>query len=66
MGSIIFFIVGFLCRHFCQRKAKKETEISSPTKEKETPYYDNIDQFDVQPKQFEQNVAYGQVSQENF
>lgn len=38
----------------------------SPHKEKETPYYDNIDQFDVQPKQFEQNVAYGQVSQETF
>ena len=33
----------------------------SPEK-KQTPYYDDIDQFDMQPKHLKQNVAYGPVS----
>ena len=64
VGSTMFFVVGFLCGHFCQRKEKKKAEMASPpAEEKQTPYYANIDQFDIQPKQ---NVAYGQVSQTNL
>ena len=62
----MFFVVGFLCGRFCQQKEKNKAEMGSPPEEKQTPYYDNIDQFDIQPKQLEQNVAYGQVSQTNL
>ena len=61
--SVLFFIIGFLCRHFCQKK--KKTDITSQPEETQPqiPYYDSIDQFDIQSKV---NVAYGQVSLTNI
>ena len=54
LASILFFIVGFLCRHFCPKTSK--------TTNQTIPIYDN-----VQPKQYERelklnaNIAYGPV-----
>ena len=61
-SSVLFFIVGFLCRHFAYVCGKREplSETVSPPEEKPTPLYD-----DVMPRQQEQelelntNVAYG-------
>ena len=62
VSSVLFFIVGFLCRHFAHFCGKREplSETVSPPEEKPTPLYD-----DVIPQQHEQelelntNVAYG-------
>ena len=64
VGSVLFFIVGFLCGHFC-RKEKQTTRSRTVSQRKKTqgaPYYD-----DVVLKQHEQelelkeNIAYGPV-----
>ena len=62
IGSVLFFIIGFLCGHFAYVCGKREplSETVSPPEEKPTPLYD-----DVIPRQQEQelklntNVAYG-------
>ena len=62
IGSVVFFVVGFLCGHFAYvcRKREPLSETASPPEEKPTPLYD-----DVIPRQQEQelelntNVAYG-------
>ena len=65
--SVLFFTVGFLCGYFCRNQQKDKNfkeEDTIPTEspeKKQTPYYDNIDQFDIQPKHLKENVAYGQV-----
>jgi hypothetical protein len=74
VGSIIFFIIGFLCGHFCQKERHK-TQISTGPgtanqcdqdrniSSTQAPYYD-----DVVLKQHEQelelkeNVAYAPVA----
>ena len=73
VASVLFFIIGFLCGHFricqCQKhKLKNVKETINSTAKKETPYYDNIDQFDIQPEHvhLEKNVAYGPVLRTNI
>ena len=61
VGSVLFFIVGFLCGNFC-RKKKQTGTVSQCEKIQGAPYYD-----DVVLKQNEReielkgNVAYGPV-----
>ena len=53
VSSVLFFIVGFLCRHFAYVCGKREplSETVSPPEEKPTPLYD-----DVIPQQQEQEL----------
>ena len=63
VASSLFFVVGFLCGHFC-RRGRKTTDHETVPHEKthSAPYYD-----DVVLKQHEEeleltdNVAYGPV-----
>ena len=63
MTSILFFIVGFQCGHFCRKERKTTDHQEAVSSEKQhTPYYD-----DVVLKQHEhelelkENVAYAPV-----
>ena len=64
MCSVLFFVLGFLCRHFCY-KPKKSVETVPPLEETSNPgpLYE-----DVQPRrkedvlELETNVAYGPVN----
>ena len=64
VASILFFIVGFLCGHFCQRRRKSSTagETVPPGGsggQAQTPYYDDVvlqQEFEVELRE---NVAYG-------
>ena len=58
VASTLFFIVGFLCGHFCQ-KERKNAEIVSQTR---TPNYDDaVLQQHEQELELKENVAYGPV-----
>ena len=68
VGSIVFFIVGFLCGNFCQKRRKlvAETDSVPPTGgQTQTPYYDDVVlKPEVKLKQeveLKENVAYGQI-----
>ena len=66
VASILFFIIGFLCGHFCQKTRKSGTtaaagEPTVPPAESsggqaQTPYYDDVV---LQQVQLKENVAYG-------
>ena len=59
--SILFFIVGFLCGHFCQKERKMADEIVPQcAKTQGTCIYDVV-QKQEQELELEENVAYGQV-----
>ena len=59
MASILFFITGFLCGHFCQ-KNRKRTDINPG--QTRTPYYDDVVlQRSEQELELKENVAYGPV-----
>ena len=63
VGSILFFIIGFLCGQFC-RKEKKVTVRSASQCEKTqgTPYYDDVVlNQPVQKLEVKENVAYAPV-----
>ena len=58
VASILFFIIGFLCGHFC-RKERKTTAIVPQTS---TPYYDDVVlQQHEQELELKENVAYAPV-----
>ena len=59
VASILFFIVGFLCGHFC-RKERKPAEIVPPAAvQTQIPYYDDV--VLKQELELKANVAYGSV-----
>ena len=63
VGSILFFVVGFLCGHYC-RKGKKAIATSSQyekTITHGTPYYDDVVLNQQQELELEENVAYAPV-----
>ena len=61
VASISFFIVGFLCGHFCQKKRKQFSVAgeSVPPAGGQTriPYYDDV--VLKQEVELKENVAYG-------
>ena len=64
LGSLLFFVLGFLCRHFAHVccKPKPLSESGSPSKETPTvPLYDDVipRQHTQQQLQLNENVAYG-------
>jgi hypothetical protein len=72
VASILFFIVGFLCGHFCQKKRKSSTaagETVTPAGSEgsagltQTPYYDDVVLQQREPDlELKENVAYGPIS----
>ena len=61
VGSVLFFIIGFLCGHFC-RWEKKYTAGSVIESEKiHVPYYDDVVLKQEQELELKENVAYGPV-----
>ena len=64
MASILFFIIGFLCRHFCQ-KIKKQSPAAAESVppsggQTQIPYYDDVVlQPHEQELELKENVAYG-------
>ena len=64
MTSVVFFIIGFLCRHWCPRREAKRTEINASENLALGPLYD-----DVLPKsevlELKENIAYGPIQQLN-
>ena len=69
-GSSIFFIIGFLCGHFCRKERHNSQTSTDPgtTSQSDqgnipsTPYYDDvvIQQSD-QELELKENVAYGPI-----
>ena len=65
VASISFFIVGFLCGHFCQQKRKLATAAAGETAppsvatggQTQIPYYDDV--VLKQEVELKENVAYG-------
>ena len=63
VASILFFIIGFLCGHFCQKKRKPSTAAAETVPpsggQSQIPYYDDV----VLQQEFEQkdNVAYSRL-----
>ena len=62
VASILFFIIDFLCGHFCQKKRKQAAVVTIPPAGSvltQIPYYDDV----VLKKELElkENVAYGQI-----
>ena len=58
--SILFFILGFLFRHFCQ-KGRKTVVAASPTEQPPIPYYDDVVlKQQEQALELKDNVAYAQ------
>ena len=61
MASILFFVTGFLCGHFGQKKRKK-ADINPPSGQTRIPYYDDVVlQQPEQELELKENVAYGPV-----
>ena len=64
--SILFFTVGFLCGHFCQKKRKSSATAAEAVPPMTTggqtqiPYYDDVVlQQCEQELELKENVAYG-------
>ena len=65
MASISFFIVGFLCGHFCQKKRKLANAAAGETVppgvatggHTQIPYYDDV--LLKQEVELKEDVAYG-------
>ena len=61
--SVLFFTVGLLSAHLCQKK-RKRVETLPPSQEIQTPYYDDIvltEQQVEQELELKENVAYAPV-----
>ena len=71
VASSLFFIIGFLCGHFCQKKRKQSTAAAETVPpsggQTQIPYYDDVV---LQPREQElelkENVAYGTKSVHSF
>ena len=62
VGSIIFFIIGFMCGHFCQKEKKVTAEtVSQCENAKGTPYYDDVVLKQEHKLELKENVAYAPV-----
>jgi hypothetical protein len=69
VASISFFIVGFLCGHFCQKKRKSSTAAGATAPpagsegQAQTPYYDDVVLQQREPDlELKENVAYGPIN----
>ena len=67
--SILFFIAGFLCRHFCQTivNDKNEPEIQADCESENRPLgplYDNVllNQHSSEAVELKENIAYGPIN----
>ena len=59
VASILFFIVGFLCGHFCWKERKK---VDQEVDKNQFPYYEDVVlKRHVQELELKGNVAYGPV-----
>ena len=70
VASILFFVVGFLCGHFCQKKRKSSTRAAAGETvppggsggHTQTPCYDDVViQLSDQELELKENVAYGPI-----
>ena len=68
VASVLFFTIGFMCGHFCQKKRKPSTAAADlgtvPPSGGQTqiPYYDDVVlQQREQELELKENVAYGPV-----
>ena len=70
VASILFFIIGFLCGHFCQKRRKSSTTATAGETvppggsggQTQTPYYDDVvKQQSDQELELKENVAYGPI-----
>ena len=62
VGSILFFIIGFLCGHYCRKKKKVMATASQCKKTTHgTPYYDDVVLNQQQELELKENVAYAPV-----
>ena len=58
--AILFFIVGFLCGHFCQKKKKPAVPpAGSGQTQVQIPYYDDV--VLKQGLELKENIAYGPI-----
>ena len=71
VASVVFFIVGFLCGHFCQKKRKLNAPSSAGAGESvpplatggeqtQIPYYDDV-VLQQEVVELKDNVAYGPI-----
>ena len=70
LASIVFFTVGFLCGHFCQKKRKSNTSaaaagesvppVATDGEQTQIPYYDNV-VLQQEAVELKDNVAYGPI-----
>ena len=60
VGSILFFITGFLCGHFCRKEKKAMVPAASQCEKTThgTPYYDDVVLNQQQELELKENVAY--------
>ena len=64
VGSILFFIIGFLCGHFCRKESKVTGETvvcCDHEKTQGTPYCDDVVLKQEQELELKENVAYAPV-----
>ena len=60
VASTLFFIIGFLCGHFCRKERKTAETVLPPAAEQtQIPYYDDV--VLKQELELKANVAYGPV-----
>ena len=63
VASTLFFIIGFLCGHFCRKERGKVDEaVPQSEKTQGTPYYDDVVLKQEQELELKDNVAYGPLS----
>ena len=70
VASIVFFIVGFLCGYFCQKKRKSNTPsaaaaesvppLATGREQTQIPYYDDV-VLQQEAVELTDNVAYGPI-----
>ena len=69
LASIVFFTVGFLCGHFCQKKRKSNTSpaaaesvlpVARGGEQTQIPYYDDM-VLQQEVVELKDNVAYGPI-----
>ena len=57
IGSVLFFIIGFLCGHFCRKENKVPAEtVNQYEKAQGTPYYNDV--VLKQELELRENIAY--------